>query len=68
MTKGIYLVFVSKEVTNENVLENEEVIAGVDITTYIVPYDLETDFSEPKKVIRERKKKKTVKKNKPVSN
>jgi hypothetical protein len=55
---GIYLVFVSKEVTNKLVIENEEVIEGVDVRTYIVRYDLETDFSEPKKVIRERKKKK----------
>jgi hypothetical protein len=58
LTTSVYLVFVSKEVKNDNVLENEEVIDGVTVTTYIVRYDLETDFSEPKKVIRERKEKK----------
>jgi hypothetical protein len=52
------LVFVSKEVKNDNVLENEEVIDGVTVTTYIVRYDLKTDCSEPKKVVRERKERK----------
>ena len=49
LTKGIYLIFVNKEVTNPHVFENEEVIDGVDILTYIVRYDLEVDFSEPRK-------------------
>jgi hypothetical protein len=30
-------------------LEGTEVIEGVDIITYIVRYDLEVDFSEPRK-------------------
>jgi hypothetical protein len=56
LTKGVYLVFVNKEVNNDGVLENEEIIDGVDITTYIVRYDLETDFTEPKKGTRKKKK------------
>jgi AAA-like domain len=58
LTKGIYLVFVNKEVTNPYVFENEEVIDGVDILTYTVRYDLEIDFSEPRKAKRTPKKKK----------
>ena len=50
LDKCIYLVFVNKEVTNPHVLEGVEVIEGVDILTYIVRYDVEVDFSEPRKV------------------
>ena len=57
LNKGIYLVFLNKEVTNPQVLEGEEVIDGVDIITYIVRYDLEVDFSEPRKTRRVTKKK-----------
>jgi hypothetical protein len=46
----------NKEVTNPYVFEDTEVFDGVDIITYIVRYDLEVDFSEP------RKTKKTAKK------
>ena len=49
LTKGTYLVFVNKRVTNPYILENEEVIDGVDIRTYIVRYDLDRDFTAPKK-------------------
>ena len=56
LTKGIYLVFVNKEVTNPNILENEETIDGVVVTTYIVRYDVEVDFSEPRKPVRRKKK------------
>ena len=49
LDKGVYLVFVNKEVKNPFVLENQEVIEGVEITTYIVKYDLERDFTEPVK-------------------
>jgi hypothetical protein len=41
---GIYLVFVHSEVTHKKVLEATETIEGVEITTYLVRYDLETDF------------------------
>jgi AAA-like domain len=49
LNRGIYLVFVNKQVTNPYILEGTEVIEGVDIITYIVRYDLEIDFSEPRK-------------------
>ena len=57
LDKGIYLVFVNKNVTNPNVLENEETIEGVVLTTYIVRYDVEIDFTDPDRVKRTRKKK-----------
>lgn len=43
LTKGIYLVFVGKNVKNPKVFENEEMIDGVEVKTYLVKYDLETD-------------------------
>jgi hypothetical protein len=55
LNTGVYLVFVNKKVNNDYVLENEEVIDGVTISTYIVRYDLEVDFSEPKNSKRSRK-------------
>jgi hypothetical protein len=57
LNKGIYLVFVDKEVNNPQVLEDEEVIDDVDILTYIVRYDMELDFTEPRKAKRSLKKK-----------
>jgi AAA-like domain len=57
LNRGIYLVFVDKQVTNPKVLEGEDVIEGVTLTTYIVRYDIEVDFSEPRKVKRATKKK-----------
>jgi hypothetical protein len=56
LNKGVYLVFLNNEVTNPHVLAGEDTIDGVDLTTYIVRYDLEVDFTEP------RKKKKAAKK------
>jgi hypothetical protein len=47
----------NKEVTNSHVLEGVDVIEGVDILTYIVRYDVEVDFSEPRKVKRVAKEK-----------
>jgi hypothetical protein len=49
LNRGIYLVFVNKEVTNPYVFESEEVIDDVDILTYIVRYDVDVDFTEPRK-------------------
>jgi hypothetical protein len=49
LNRGIYLVFVDKQVTNPYILEGTEVIEGVDLITYIVRYDLDVDFSEPRK-------------------
>ena len=39
-----YLVFVDSEVTHKDVLESVDYIKGVTITTYLVRYDLKTDF------------------------
>ena len=39
-----YLVFVDSEVTHKDVLESVVTIKGVTITTYLVRYDLKTDF------------------------
>ena len=39
LNKGVYLVFLNNEVTNPHVLEGEDTIDGVDLTTYIVRYD-----------------------------
>ncbi len=61
LNKGVYLVFLNAEVTNPHVLEGEDQIEGVDLTTYIVRYDLELDFSEPRKEKRAAKKKKEAK-------
>jgi hypothetical protein len=41
---GIYLVFVESEISNPNVQESEEMIDGILIKTYLVPYNLEKDF------------------------
>jgi hypothetical protein len=49
LNTGIYLVFVDSKINNPYVLENDETIEGVQITTYLVKYDLETDFSAPKR-------------------
>jgi hypothetical protein len=49
LNRGIYLVFVDKQVTNPKVFEGDEVIEGVTLSTYHVRYDLEVDFSEPRK-------------------
>jgi hypothetical protein len=49
LNRGIYLVFVDKQVTNPYILEGTEVIEGVELITYIVRYDLDVDFSEPRK-------------------
>ena len=39
-----YLVFVDSEVTHKDVLESVDTIKGVTITTYLIRYDLKTDF------------------------
>ena len=61
MNRGIYLVFLNNQVTNPYILEGTDVIEGVEIITYIVRYDLELDFSEPRKEKRATKKKKAAK-------
>ncbi len=49
LTQGIYLVFAKTTTTNPVVQEADEWIEGINITTYIVRYDVETDFSAPKR-------------------
>ena len=49
LTKGVYLVFVNHKVTHPDVVEQTEIIGNVEITTYLVRYNIETDFSEPRK-------------------
>jgi AAA-like domain len=48
LTEGTYLVFVDSEVTHRLVLEKVDLIYGVTVTTYIIPYDLKTDFKKKK--------------------
>jgi hypothetical protein len=44
LDSAIYLIFVESIITNLNVTEDTETIDGVLIKTYLVPYNLETDF------------------------
>jgi hypothetical protein len=46
---GYYLVFVNTTVTHEDVIEADEMIEGVRIITYLVRFDLEKDFTIPRK-------------------
>jgi hypothetical protein len=41
---AIYLIFVESEIKNPNLTEKHETVDGVLIKTYLVPYNLETDF------------------------
>ncbi len=49
LTEGVYLVFAKSTTTNPILQEADEVIEGINIKTYLVRYDVETDFSVPKK-------------------
>jgi hypothetical protein len=49
LTEGVYLVFAKSTITNPILQEADEIIEGVHIKTYLVRYDVETDFSAPKK-------------------
>ncbi len=48
LQEATYLVFVDSEVTHRLVVEKVDVIQGVTVTTYIIPYDLKTDFKKKK--------------------
>jgi hypothetical protein len=39
---------VDSEVTHRLVFEKVDLILGVTVTTYIIPYDLKTDFKKKK--------------------
>jgi AAA-like domain len=49
LKKGYYLVFADTEVTHSEVLEADELIEGVQIKTYLVRYELDKDFTLPRK-------------------
>jgi hypothetical protein len=49
LKKGYYLVFVNTEVTHSEVIEADEMIEGVQIKTYLVRYELDKDFTLPRK-------------------
>lgn len=44
LKEGIYLVFVKNTVVNSKIVESVEYFDGIKISTYLVRYDLETDF------------------------
>ena len=44
-----YLVFVDTEVTHSDVVEADEIIEGIRIKTYLVRYELDKDFTLPRK-------------------
>jgi AAA-like domain len=46
---GYYLVFVNTVVTHSEVIEGNEIIEGVRIKTYLVRYELDKDFTLPRK-------------------
>jgi AAA-like domain len=46
---GYYLVFVNTDVEHSEVIENDEMIEGVQIKTYLVRYELDKDFTLPRK-------------------
>ncbi len=49
LKEGVYLVFIKNTVTNPKIIESVEYFNGVKISTYLVRYDVETDFSAPQK-------------------
>ena len=54
---GYYLVFVNTEVTHTEVIEANELIEGIQIKTYMVRYELDKDFTLPRKKKAAQKKK-----------
>lgn len=44
--EGIYIVFISNEIDIEGIEEKKETIDGVEIKTYLIRYDEETDFGK----------------------
>ncbi len=49
LTEGVYLVFAKSTITNPILQEADEIIEGINIKTYLVRFDVETDFSAPKR-------------------
>ncbi len=44
LDSGIYLIFVESEIKNDKLNEEPEMVEGILIKTYLVPYNLEKDF------------------------
>jgi Holliday junction resolvasome RuvABC ATP-dependent DNA helicase subunit len=44
LKEGIYLVFVENTITNPKIIESIDDFDGIKISTYLVRYDVETDF------------------------
>lgn len=49
LSVGYYFVFAESDVTHPGVVEADETVEGVRIKTYIVRYDLDKDFTLPRK-------------------
>ena len=49
LSTAYYLVFAHSEVTHSEVLEADEIIEGIRIKTYLVRYELDKDFTVPRK-------------------
>jgi hypothetical protein len=49
LKEGYYLVFADTDVTHSEVIEGNEMIEGVQIKTYLVRYELDKDFTLPRK-------------------
>ncbi len=49
LATGYYLVFVDTEVTHSEVVEATDIIEGIEIKTYLVRYELDKDFTAPRK-------------------
>ncbi|MFN0204544.1 MAG: AAA-like domain-containing protein [Bacteroidia bacterium] len=54
---GIYLVFMDSELQHKSVKDETALIEGVEISTYIVRFDVEKDFSEDLRKVEGRAKK-----------
>ncbi|MEM9884622.1 MAG: AAA-like domain-containing protein [Bacteroidota bacterium] len=46
ISEGIYIVFIDKEIQMDFINEDQEVIEGIGIKTYLIRYDEQTDFGE----------------------
>ena len=49
LSTGIYLVFVRSTIINPKIVENVELIEGIEIKTHLIRYDLKTDFKDKKR-------------------
>ena len=49
LNQAYYLVFANSEMTHPEVVEADEIIEGVRIKTYLVRYELDKDFTLPRK-------------------